>query len=31
VLTHGNGPQVGALLLQNKLGEAEARRCRSTR
>jgi carbamate kinase len=24
VLTHGNGPHVGALLLQNKLGEAEA-------
>src|SRR5215207_10847357 len=24
VLTHGNGPQVGALLLQNALGEAEA-------
>jgi carbamate kinase len=24
VLTHGNGPHVGSLLLQNKLGEAEA-------
>jgi carbamate kinase len=24
VLTHGNGPHVGALMLQNKLGEAEA-------
>ena len=24
VLTHGNGPQVGALLLQNALGEREA-------
>ena len=24
VLTHGNGPQVGALLLQQALGEAEA-------
>jgi carbamate kinase len=24
VLTHGNGPHVGALLLQNMLGEAEA-------
>jgi carbamate kinase len=24
VLTHGNGPHVGALLLQNKLGESEA-------
>ena len=24
VLTHGNGPQVGALLLQHALGEAEA-------
>jgi carbamate kinase len=24
VLTHGNGPHVGALLLQNALGEAEA-------
>jgi carbamate kinase len=24
VLTHGNGPQVGALLLQNALGEQEA-------
>jgi carbamate kinase len=24
VLTHGNGPQVGALLLQNALGEKEA-------
>ena len=24
VLTHGNGPQVGALLLQNALGEGEA-------
>ena len=23
VITHGNGPQVGALLLQNALGEAE--------
>ncbi len=24
VLTHGNGPHVGSLLLQNKAGEAEA-------
>jgi carbamate kinase len=24
VLTHGNGPQVGALMLQHALGEAEA-------
>src|SRR3954463_13255221 len=24
VLTHGNGPQVGALLLQQQLGESEA-------
>src|ERR1700712_124840 len=24
VLTHGNGPHVGALLLQNALGEQEA-------
>jgi carbamate kinase len=24
VITHGNGPQVGALLLQNALGEPEA-------
>ena len=24
MLTHGNGPHVGALLLQNTLGEAEA-------
>src|SRR5688572_22934037 len=24
VLTHGNGPHVGALLLQNALGESEA-------
>ena len=30
VLTHGNGPHVGSLLLQNKAGEAEASRSRST-
>ena len=30
VLTHGNGPHVGALLLQNALGERRRRRCRST-
>jgi carbamate kinase len=29
VLTHGNGPQVGALALQQQLGEAEAEATRA--
>ena len=31
LLTHGNGPQVGALMLQQGLGRPRRRRCRWTR
>jgi len=30
VVTHGNGPQVGNLLLQNEAGKEVVHRCRSS-
>lgn len=27
VITHGNGPQVGRILMQNELAQAHTRRC----